>query len=215
MPKTDTAMTDTARTRRFRGDGGMTLVEVTITSALLAVVSIVLLSFLESTTKATTRASKDVQAEQTMTIALRSMAQEIRSASAFSQCSGSKSYKTCLTFSVPRNTALGLDCPSRTITYELVSGTVRETRVTYPANACSPTTTTFNSRPLLENVVNTSAQPLFTYYTTSGTAFDPDLGTTSVDSSAGSIKTEVFVNYGAVNSPTISLSSMAALRNQR
>lgn len=205
MTKDDTPMRD---------EDGFTIVEMAITVMLLGIVSFVLFSFLDSSMKVTTRASKDLQAEQRMTIALRQMTQEIRSASTVSQCAGAVSYKTCLVIEVPRQVAVGVACPLRRITYQLVGTTVRETRVTYPANACSPTTATFTNKPVLESVVNTAAQPLFTYYDQAGTTFDPDVSPALV-ASAGSIKTSVKVNYGVAGAPVISLDSMAALRNQR
>ena len=208
MPKTD----------QRRGDEGFTVVEVMITLLLLGIVSATLLAFLDSTLRATTRASKNVQSEQAMTLALRSMTQEIRSADKLTKCA-TASYATCLVIEVPRQVTLGLACPSRKITYQVTGGFIRETRVVYPANACTPTQTVFNNRPLLESVVNTNAQPLFTYFDPTGAIFNPDLLAADVAaaavSDAGSIKAEVFVDYGAVNSPVISLSSMAALRNQR
>lgn len=205
---------DLRRQGRRRDEAGFTIIELGVAVMLLGLVSFVLFSFLDSATSVTNRASNDLQAEQKMTLALRTVTQEVRSASSLSQCSGAVSYKTCLVLTVPRSETLGLDCPARTMTYQLVSGTVRETRATYPANACSPITTTYADRPVLEKVVNTSAQPLFTYYDSVGATFDPDVQPAKV-ADAGSIKVEVKVDYGIKNAPVISLSSIAALRNQR
>ena len=210
MTRTDMPAQDQAS----RDEDGFTIIEMAITVMLLGIVSFVLFSFLDSSMKITTRASKDLQAEQRMTIALRQMTQEIRSADSVTQCAGNVSYKTCIVIDVPRETMLGAACPLRRITYQLVGTTVRETRVTYPAAACSPTTTTYNARPVLEGVVNTAAQPLFTFYDQAGTTFDPDVSPGLV-ASAGSVKTSIKVNYGVSGAPVISLDSMAALRNQR
>lgn len=194
-------------------DDGFTIVEMAVVVLLLGLVSFVMLNFLNSTLSTTTRASRDNQAEQNMTIALRTISQDIRSASSVTACA-SATYKTCLVLDIPRNAAVGLTCPGRTITYQFVSGQVKQTQVDYPANACSPTTTKFSARPLLENVVNGASDAFFTFYDKTGVAFDPDT-TPAKLVDTGSIKTLVKVDYKVSGSSPISLSSVAALRNQR
>jgi type II secretory pathway pseudopilin PulG len=198
------------RAIRGRGDdAGFTVVEMAITVMLLGIVSFVMFNFLTNATSITNRASKDLQAEQKMTLALRTMTQDLRSASSVTACTA-VSTKTCLVLEIPRSVALGISCPQRVITYKLTGGVIQEAETDYPAAACSPTTTKFTARPLLSSVVNDPAtQPLFTFFDTTGVQFDPDVTTKAI----ASIKTSVSVDYGINNAPKLSLSSIAALRN--
>jgi prepilin-type N-terminal cleavage/methylation domain-containing protein len=207
-------------TRPRRDDSGFTVVEMAVTVMIMGIASVMFLNFLNNTMTLTRRAEKDSQGEQAMTLALRTMTEDLRSASNVYACTAAL-YKNCLVIDVPRGQSVGLSCPSKTVTYSLSNGTLSATEVDYGASSCTTTTTKWNNRPLLQSVVNGAGENLFTFYDGNGNVFDPDSGAYTAAQAAamvttsGSIKAFVRVNYGMNGAPTISMSSFAALRNHR
>jgi len=210
-----TTATTERRSTGARDEDGFTIVEMAVTIMILGIVLAVLFNFLNSTMLLSRRAERDLQSEQSMTIALRAVTEDIRAASSLNSCGAGYSLKWCVSFDVPRTTTSpALACPQRTITYNMSGGTVYETELDYPSASCSPTTTKFSNKPLLQNLSNGATDYFLTWYDKTGLAFDPDASPGTV-SSTGSIKALVKLNYGVPGSPTISLNSIAALRNFR
>jgi prepilin-type N-terminal cleavage/methylation domain-containing protein len=205
------------RQARLAGaDDGFTLIEMSVVVILLGLVTAVLFNFMNNTVLLTRRGERDLQSEQNMSLALRTVTEDLRGASTMYSCGAGYSLKWCVSFDVPRATQQGLSCPQRTVTYNmnLTAKTVYETDIEYPTAACSPTTTKFNSRPVLESLANGTSDYFLTWYDSTGASFDPDVTPAAIQTAA-SIKALVKVTYGVPGAPSLQLYSVAALRNHR
>jgi prepilin-type N-terminal cleavage/methylation domain-containing protein len=199
--------------RARRAESGFTMIELAITVMLMGIVLAVLFEFLNNTMVLTRRSEKDLQSEQAMTIALRTVTEDLRSASTISSCGVGFSFRWCVSLDIPRSTTTGVSCPERTLTYNLAGGKLYESELDYPAGACSPTTTKYTNRVVMTGLGNGATDYFLTWYDPTGVAFDPDASPSQV-STAGSIEAMVKANYISGANP-IQLRSIAALRNHR
>jgi Tfp pilus assembly protein PilW len=192
------------------GEDGVTLIELLVTMALSMLVAGIVLGFLQNTTTVVARTGNDVQAENDARLALRAMTADIRAASpdtigftgpTSTACPTTPTAGSCLRFTVVRNTAAAPNCRT-TVTYGLVSGSVRQTRT----DANCPTNASI-ARPLIANVANGTTS-LFTDYDAQGNAL------TSGQAAATTIKVTLVVTYTGGQAP-LTLSSTLALRNAR
>ena len=89
-----------------RDEAGFTLVEVSVTLLLIGIVFAAILSFLSQTQRITATEAKNVEAQQTVSLALRQLTQDLRGATRISPCDPvvhpSTNYGKCITFQLPR-----------------------------------------------------------------------------------------------------------------
>jgi Flp pilus assembly pilin Flp len=208
--------------RGFRRDqAGVTVVEVTVTMLLLAVIMMVAFDFLDRTTALTVRTDSHARTEDETQRVLRTVTQHLRSTDAITGTCTTAGYATtfdsCVRFEVPRSTT-GFGGCART---EFVIGLVDspdpapadEKRLMYDrmehsdAN-CTPGTLT-GQRLLLDRVVNTpTTQPLFTYYGTDGNT----VTSAAAVPKAVTVKVTLAVRY-QTKAPALTMTNVAALRN--
>lgn len=205
--------------QRQRDEAGITLVEVTLTMLILAIVFTIAFDFLDRTSTITARTDKHARIEDDTQRVLRTVTQHLRGAAPIDgTCTASgfsTSYQNCVRFTVKRATT-GLDgCTSTKFSIGLVgTGTeknlvLNRTESTGAGTTC--TDGTVNSKVVLTRVVNDGTQPLFTYYGSDGTVIDPTLNPTSVPK-ATTVKVSLRVRYSDSSGPIV-LDSSAALRN--
>ncbi len=205
----------------------MTLVELAVVMLLMSIVAAMLLAFMSSVMRTTTRATNDVETQKLIGLALRPATENIRGATtiatvypATSSCSAGSyptGYANCLSVTVMRPTAGQLSCRRSVFTYGLKSdGILREDRTDYAlvGGTCA-VTTSYSGRPLLKKVVNGS-QPLFTYFDRFGNQLDPNAsGQTVIPfTDVVTIRVTLNVQYQS-GSPLLSYTSDLALRNNR
>lgn len=218
------------RTRAAAGrQAGFTVVELMVVLAIVSVASVIMLSFLESTTSATTRAGANVDAEREAQIVLRTMSQDIRSAVSIASvypgtpvCPASPTfvspyggYKNCISIRIARPVAVDETCPYTDVVYGLQGSVLRTTRKEYRlvSGTCTLTSTT-SAKVVMSGIVNTAATPLFIYYDRLGN----DLAGASPaksPTSAASVKINLVKRYRQLSTPDLRLSSVVALRNNR
>lgn len=194
-----------------RDERGFSLIELVVTVGLIGIVLAVMLNFLDNTTKVTSRAANDVRADQDGQLALRTATEDIRSASAGTlvPCAPG-TWATCLTVSIAKST-LAKPCPKRVVTYSVVGTSFQQALTDYAAD-CT-TVTKSSTRALMTRVTNTTG--IFTYYQSDGiTPFDLAVATDADIALTRAVKILLAVQYQA-NSPVLSLSSVASLRNNR
>lgn len=206
---------------------GMTVVELAVGVMLVGIVGAVLLSFLDSTTSVTARATSHVQAERDGQLAMRTMSQDVRGANpiistyptAPTSCPSSGSYPgsypTCLRVVVVHATAAGATCtgpggfvvqaPFSAVTYAKVGSQVLRDKVDY-SSTCTVTAAT-RGRVVMEDLDTASSTPLFTMLDRTGVA-------TTEPANASSIRIQMDVRYKS-DAPPLQLSSTVALRNNR
>jgi Tfp pilus assembly protein PilW len=204
------------------GESGLTVVELIVTTAILLLVSTVAFQFLISTNSTAVRTTKDVQGEDDARVALRQMTEDIRAADPIqttypstSSCPSGATYPagfgSCVSFAVIHSSVGGQNCPKSVVTYGLVGGAVKMDRVNYDSS-CSATSTT-TGRTVIANVVNPTGTPLFRFFDTAGNQITSTTSTSPYVTAASVIVTLV-VQYQS-GAPNISVSSTAALRNNR
>lgn len=196
------------RGRIRRDERGFTLIELTVTAAVLVIATFGLFSFLDGTTNVTSRVGKNVTREEDLQIALRTITSDLRSSENVTACS-SIDYRTCVTVDIPRAEG-SASCPAKTLSYWLASSTIYESRVDY-SSACA-STTVWTNRTLLTGVTSTGT--IFTYYDENGTAINPLTNASSIPSAA-SIAVSLAISQGNANAPNLTLRGVAALRNNR
>lgn len=213
--------------RARRNEDGVTMIELGIVVFLMSIVSIVLMTFMSTVMRATTRASNHSETQKLIALALRPVTQNIRGtatvATAYpstSSCSTSSypvGYSNCLSVTVMRPTVGQLTCRRSVFTYGLKSdGILREDRTDYALNGASCVVTrTYAGRSMLENIVN-GTQPLFTYYDRFGNRIDPNASGQTAAPFTGvvTIRLTLNVQYQS-GSPMLSYTSDLALRNNR
>jgi len=221
------------RERRGRGEDGITLVELLVVMSLMSIVSVITFSVLIGATRVAGRADNSTTAENNGRLAVRALAEDLRSAEQIRTSSSATACPTggtfpaafgnCIAFLVPHDLtasattttvapgAVPIECPFSKIVYGLRSGVIREDRTDYNSS-CQPSASTLG-KPVLSGIDNTSAQPLFTFYD----SFGNQLGSSNTIADfigAGSVSVQISLNYQK-SAPDIPLMTTAALRNNR
>jgi prepilin-type N-terminal cleavage/methylation domain-containing protein len=195
-----------------RDDRGFTMVELLVTVSLVSIVSVTLFNFLDQTTSVTSRIINDVETEQTAALALRTMTEDLRSATGIQACAAA-SYSTCVTFNIPRSATSGTTCPERQITYALVGTAIQESRFDYPSS-CGTPTMILSAKPIISGVQNGASTAVFTYYDKNQNVIDAINAPASVPQ-AVAVSVTLHVSYRGGGSVVLNLSSTASLRNNR
>lgn len=205
-----------------RDDDGFTVVELAVVMLLLSIVTAMLYGFLDGTSNATARIGLHTRAQRDAELAMRTITQDLRAASPIisAPCG---SYGNCMAFEVQRAAQTGHDCEKTVIGYALASGTLLRslTENTWTGASCAVTQTITNL-PILASVVNATdapTTPLFVYYDNKGVVLDPSTQATTLvkkpsQGGTASIKVSFVVRYKS-NAPVLTLSGVAALRNNR
>lgn len=211
-----------------RNEDGVTLIELAIVLMLTSIVATMLVGFLGSVFRVSTRATNASETQKSITLTLRPVTQNIRGTASVAtvypsttSCTAAGSFPTgypnCLQVTVLRPVAGQLSCPKSVFTYGLKSdGILREDRTDYGmvSGSCA-VTTSYTGRPLLTNIVN-GAQPLFTYFDRFGNQINPAASgqTTAPFTTAVTIRVTLNVQY-QTGTPLLSYTSDLALRNNR
>lgn len=205
--------------RAVRDERGVTVVEVMVTMLVLAIVTFMAFDFLDRSTRIAVRTETQAQAEDDTQRSLRTVTQHLRGALPITGTCTTASYPTtygnCVRFNVPRGTS-GFSTCARTEFAMGLLGTGTEKQLVYDRQEFTGTTTCAagplsSGSVLLERVVNTAAQPLFTYYGDDGSVIDPATAAASVPGAA-SVKVSLHVRFRTDADPIL-MSSVAALRN--
>jgi type II secretory pathway component PulJ len=211
-----------------RNEDGVTLIELAVVLMLTSIVATILVTFLGSVFRVSTRATNDSEAQKNITLTLRPVTENIRGTASVAivypsttSCTAGGSYPTgytnCLQVTVLRPVSGDLSCPKSVFTYGLKSdGILREDRTDYGmvSGSCA-VTTSYTGRPLLTNIVN-GASPLFTYFDRFGNQLDPAASgqTTAPFTTAVTIRVTLNVQY-QTGTPLLAYTSDLALRNNR
>lgn len=210
-----------------RPEEGFTLLELVVTVLILGVVVAVLYSFLDNTTWVAAKTTRNVEAEQAGQLALRTVSQDVRSANpiastyptAPTSCPAGGAYPaaygTCLRVVVVRSDVTGPTCtgpdgllvqaPYSRITYALSGGRVLQDRTDYSSSCV--VTRSYTGRVIIDDLVNSAGQPLFTLLDRAG-------NTTTDVNNAASVRVGLHVRYQQ-GAPVLALASTVALRNYR
>lgn len=214
------------RSRTRSDEQGMTLVEVSVTMLILAIVLVMAFDFLDRTTKIAVSTDTHARTEDDTQRVLRTVTQHIRGAfpieGTCTTAGYSTSYDNCVRFSVPRNESGFGGCTRSEFVIGLVDAPdpapadekqLVYDRVEHSSTSCGAGTLT-DKRLLLDRVVNTPAptpEPLFTYYGADGVRIVPSTAAASIPSAA-TVVVNLRVRHRTGSNPIV-LSSSAALRN--
>lgn len=206
-------------------EAGFTLVEVLLTMLILSVILMIAFDFLDRASRLTARTDAHSRAEEDVQLVLREMTEHVRgafpiedpctSATDTQTPSFSAGYDNCMRFTVKRTNS-GLDTCARTEFVYGIVGTTSPRTLVQRRREYTGTTTSCTAEPLgvrtvlLENVMNTGLQPLFTYYAADGTKITTS--NTAAVKDAASVKVTLSVRYRTSADPIV-LTSSAALRN--
>jgi Tfp pilus assembly protein PilV len=207
--------------RQRRDEAGVTLVEVSLTMLILAIVMTVALDFLDRTSEITVRTDLNARTEDDVQRTLRTVTQHLRGAAPIEgTCTAAgfaTTYDKCVTFSVKRITSGYQGCAATRYSVGLV-GTgaeknlvIEETQRTGTAPSCSDVPGSTRRSTLLTKVVNDSTQPLLTYYGPDGSVVDA-VATPANVPKATTVKVGVHVRH-STKAASIVMESSAALRN--
>ena len=210
-----------------RNEDGVTLIELAVVLMLVSIVAAMLLGFLGSVFRVSTRATNDSQTEKAISLALRPVTQNIRGTASIAtvypatpSCTAGSyptGYSNCLQVTVLRPMAGQLSCRKSVFTYGLkADGNLREDRTDYALSGGScVVTASYTGRPLLKNIVN-GALPLFTYFDRFGNPINPAAAgqTTLPFLDTGTIRVTLSAQFQS-GSPLLSYTSDLALRNNR
>lgn len=204
-----------------RDEQGMTVLELSVVVAILAVVVSVMFGFLDQISSLSARTDAHARVEGEAQLALRTATQNIRSALPVVPCTADGSspalpsgYANCIKVKVPGTTSAIGACPYRQFVYALVdySGVTKLVENREVVSCAGTSSEVRRRRVLLENVVNTGAEPLFTYYNDNGSVIAAT--DTAAVPRASSIKMFLRVKY-AQKASTLSFSGVVAPRNNR
>ncbi|HVM05240.1 MAG TPA: type II secretion system protein [Acidimicrobiales bacterium] len=172
-------------TRRHRGDGGFTLIELASVVAITSVFGIAITSSLQSFTKTTTSTQNKTFALADVRGAVENIARDLRAANPIEAISSTlpvSQYDNRISFTVWCATPGDNGCTSanaRRVVYQLTGNTLVQTVGARTRNLLEPDpgmpTLAAALRP--GAVVNTASQPIFTYYTKKGTQLSTTGGT--------------------------------------
>ncbi|HEX2040135.1 MAG TPA: prepilin-type N-terminal cleavage/methylation domain-containing protein [Acidimicrobiales bacterium] len=212
-------MTARLRDRQDRDESGITLVEVTLTMLILSIVLVMAFDFLDRTTNITVKTETHARTEDDTQRVLRTVTQHIRGALPITGTCTTAGYATtydnCIRFTVPRGVSGIGSCARSEFVIGLV-GTGTEKKLMYDrrdfTGSTSCTAGPLSSQVLLlDRVVNTSLQPLFTYYASDGSQINTTSSAASVPNAA-TVNVNVRVRYRMGSNPIV-MTSSAALRN--
>lgn len=196
---------------------GFTVAELTVVVLLLGVVSLIILSFLDSTTTFAQRTDENVRTEEAGALALRAMAREVRAANPLGDpCTTGGDYHRCLQFEVKRPSSTHADC-STSIRYRLSSGKI----VQDLTDANCATTRAWTGREVVGVVNDPAVDPPFRYFDRLGneiaiaTTCSPDPSQPACVLKARSVKISLKLTHFRRTAEPIDLSTFAALRNSR
>lgn len=172
-------------TRRHRGDGGFTLIELASVVAITSVFGIAITAALQSFTKTTTSTQNKTFALADVRGAVENIARDLRAANPIEAISATlpvSQYDNRISFTVWCATPGDNGCTSanaRRVVYQLTGNTLVQTVGARTRNLLEPDpgmpTLAAALRP--GAVVNTASQPIFTYYTKKGTQLSTTGGT--------------------------------------
>jgi type II secretory pathway pseudopilin PulG len=172
-------------TRRHRGDGGFTLIELASVVAITSVFGIAITASLQSFTKTTTSTQNKTFALADVRGAVENIARDLRAANPIEAISSTlpvSQYDNRISFTVWCATPGDNGCTSanaRRVVYQLTGNTLVQTVGARTRNLLEPDpgmpTLAAALRP--GAVVNTASQPIFTYYTKKGTQLSTTGGT--------------------------------------
>lgn len=204
-----------------RTDEGFTVAEMAVALIIFGVVSLIIFNFLDSTTGITARTTSDVRLEQDAQVALRQMTQDIRSAnpigSATASC-GTLTYADCLPFTVKRP----MDDPSsngygKCASAFVYRNTASVVKVDRTDSNCPQDRSVANRDVIV--VLNSSSQPLFTYFDRLGKEIPiatpcTNSPTAPCVAQARAVLITLHASYQG-QSGSLKLTSFASLRNNR
>jgi prepilin-type N-terminal cleavage/methylation domain-containing protein len=214
-----------------RDESGFTFTEVMITLLILGIVMALAFDFLNRASFLTIRTQANAQSEQDAQLALRIVTEHLRGASPIgAPCVPGMEvpatltpplpagYANCIRFEVKRTTT-GLDtCARSEFVYALVgSGNTQkliENRREYTGTGTTAPSCNAgswrNRRVLLQKVANTASEPLFSYFSATGSPIA--VTDTAAVKKAGSVRLTLAVRFKTVAKRAVFTSS-AALRN--
>jgi type II secretory pathway pseudopilin PulG len=171
--------------RRPRGEGGFTLVELVAVVGITAIFGIAITQSLQSFTSTTTSTQNKTFALADIRGAVENIARDLRAANPIEAITSTlpvSQYDNRISFTVWCGTVGDNGCTSanaRRVVYQLTGNTLVQTVGTRTRNLLEPDpgmpTLAAALRP--GAVINTAAQPVFTYYTKSGTQLSTTGGT--------------------------------------
>lgn len=205
----------TRRRLRSREESGMTLMELMVTMAVMSVVLAILFGIIDQTSRVVVRGDGDVQSENSLQLAMRTMSQDIRAANQLTftsatagACPSAPTSANCLSFVVSHDSTSYPKCQTA-VTYGLVTdsstSSLTGSKITRTTKQTNCSTNVSGSRSVLTNV---SGASLFTYYDSG------DKVLTTGQSGASSIQISLAVVYIKGGTP-VTLSGFVALRNSR
>jgi type II secretory pathway pseudopilin PulG len=211
--------------RHSSAEGGMTVVELVVASAVLLLFSVMAFNFLINTNSIARRTEKDAQGENDARVALRQMTEDIRAAdpititypSTTSCPSGATypaGYSSCISFTVVHDALAGQTCPKSVITYGFVGGAIKRDKVDY--NSSCTVITTATGKTVISGIVNGSGTSVFRYFDSTGKELTQSTNppaSSPAYQSAASVMVTLVVQYQ--RGATVTVSSTAALRNNR
>lgn len=196
---------------------GYTVAEMAVAMLILGVVTLIIFSFLDSTTAFAQRTDENVRTEESGSLALRTMAREIRAANPLgAPCTAGGAYDRCLRFVVRRPTTANPTC-STTIRYRLAGGQILQDLT----DADCATSRSWTDRSVIPVVNNPTTDPPFRYFDRLGneiaiaTACSPDPSQPACVLKAKSVKITLKLTHFRRTGQPIELSTFAALRNSR
>lgn len=196
--------------RKSRDEAGFTMAEQVVVVGVLSVVLVIVFGFMMNATQTTTRADASVRAEQEAINALRTVTEDLRSATdeSLALCAGF-TYDKCVTFSISKVTTGTDPCPKRVLKYWVDGTTLKQQLTDYAAN-CT-TVTRSGTRELIKGVQSTS---IFTYYASDGVTPLTLPGQDASVPNTPAVKVSLSIKFRN-NAPPLELSSFASLRNNR
>lgn len=194
----------------------MTMMELVVTMAIMAVVVAILFGILDQTSRVVTRGNSDLQAENNLQLAMRTMSEDVRAATQLSftstspsACPSSPTTSNCLTFVVSHNVPSSYPNCQTTVTYGVVPDTstrsvtglkiTRTIKNTSCASSLSGTTTV---------LTNVNSSSVFSYYDGGENVL------TVGQAQAKSVQISLSALYMKGGTP-LTLSGFVALRNAR
>jgi type II secretory pathway pseudopilin PulG len=205
--------------RSQRRDEGFTVGEVVITVMILSIVLIIMFNFLTHATNVTARAEANSRAERAAQLALREATTELRAMDpdTVTTCTGAgvpTSLSNCIRFTINRNKTGLANCP-RTDVSVMLHGTAPNRRLRIDrqeyrnVNCSSPEA--MHTRHVVDEVSNTSSEPLFTYYASDGSVLNPaSAGFTFA--AVDSLRVRLFLDYRN-EAGRLEFRTVVALRN--